>query len=197
VGQFEHDTEWNVEHVEVNPGTPWALLQGGFVVVAGYLMLGMAYMHFVQGQSGIRMIPNLEFWTSAGGAVVAALTMLFFLWVVFAGWTAGTLRTPVGWAEKFTHDTEWNIAHAADDRGASLNLLTGLGWVALLYFGVGGLLNFLAGYRGAEIVPNLAFWIAYPALVADGIYVTRQLLLGESRAAKGMANASHETFSTF
>mmetsp|Transcript_46783 Transcript_46783/g.100167 ORF Transcript_46783/g.100167 Transcript_46783/m.100167 type:complete len:352 (+) Transcript_46783:193-1248(+) len=112
--------------------------------------------------------------------------------------------------EREIHDTIWNVEHITN-YGVATELLRGILFVALVYFGVGCVYrNQSYGSQGLEMLPHKEFWIGYPALVMDGVTYAMMLLgaaprdfgFGGSGGAPaggliGRGSADRDTFSNF
>jgi len=86
------------------------------------------------------------------------------------------LSDPIPGVEHGLQDTMWNIEHV-EHRGAATELLRGLIWIGGAYLVIGAAYKYQTqGASGMQLIPHVEFWMEYPALVADGVAYSKQLL---------------------
>jgi len=100
---------------------------------------------------------------------------------------------PETWAERFSHDTEWNVEHLTSSNSAAYNILQGMGVIAVLYCLGGVIVNVLMfGSQGMDAIPHAGFWAEYPALVLDGMKVCHDLVINTVQGTVPKRRGAHD-----
>ena len=115
---------------------------------------------------------------------------------------------PVEFVKNEYTGASWDVRHITQP-DAAYGLLRGLVIIMLLYFVIGFVvLTKFYNAQGVERIPHSQFWVAYPALVMDGVvYVRDQIGIGGDKIASGSYDrivdssnkfsGSRDTFSQF